>query len=105
MSELLKQYKAIKEKYKEAIILFRVGDFYETFEKDAKTAANILGDLFLNTKAEEGKTTVFSIPHYSLDTALQKLVKAGHKVAICDGLEDPKTTKELVKRGVKDLFN
>lgn len=104
MSELLNQYKAIKDKYPDAIILFRVGDFYETFEADSKTAANFLGGLFLQTKNESGETLAFSIPYYSLDTALQKLVKAGHKVAVCNQLEDPKTTKGLVKRGITDVL-
>lgn len=104
MRELIVQYKAVKEKYPDALILFRVGDFYQTFEADAKIAANILGGLFLETKKEEEEITVFSIPHCSLEVALQKLVRAGHKVAICDQLEDPKTTKGSVKRGITDVL-
>lgn len=104
MSELINQYRAIKEKYPDALILFRVGDFYEAFEQDANTAANILGGLFLQTKNELGGTKLLSIPHYSLDTALLKLVKAGHKVAVCDQLEDPKACKGLAKRGITDVL-
>lgn len=104
MTTILDQYKAIKLKYSDAIILFRVGDYYEAFEGDAVSAANILGGLFMETKNEEGELKMFSIPHHSLDIALQKLVRAGHKVGICDQLEDPKTAKGPVKRGVTDLL-
>ncbi|HUC80376.1 MAG TPA: hypothetical protein VMR70_05635 [Flavisolibacter sp.] len=104
MSEIINQHKAIKEKYPDALILFRIGDCYQTFEADAKIAANIFGGLFLQTKREEEEITVFSIPHYSLEVALQKLVQAGHKVAICDQLEHPKTAKGLLKRGVTDML-
>ena len=105
MSKLMQQYRAIKEKYPDTILLFRVGDFYETFGEDAKKAADILGGLFLETRNPEGEGTVFSIPYYSLHVALSKLIKAGYKVGICDQLEDPKTVRGLAKRGVTDLFN
>ena len=101
---LLDQCSAIKNKYPDAILLFRVGDFYETFEGDAKATANVLDGLFLDTKNQAGEIAVFSIPHDSLEIALCKLVEADHKVAVCGQLEDPKTAKGLVKRGVSAFF-
>lgn len=100
---LLMQYRSIKARYKDAILLFRIGDFYEVFEDDAAAAAKVFGGLFMETKNDEALTTGLSIPHYTLDTALHKLVKAGCKVGVCDQLEDPKTTKGLIKRGVTDV--
>lgn len=104
MSKLFEQYQQIKAKYKDALLLFRIGDFYEVFEGDAAAAANVFGSLYTKTKNEHGLTTGLTIPHFSLDTALHKLVRAGYKVAICDQLEDPKTTKGLVKRGVTNVI-
>lgn len=103
MTPLMQQYNAIKAKYKDALILFRVGDFYEVFGDDAEAAAKVFGGLFMETKDEEGLTTGLSIRHQALDTALHKLVKAGYRVAICDQLEDPKTAIGLVKRGVTEV--
>jgi len=95
------QYKTIKAKYPNAILLFRVGDFYETFDKDAKTVSQITG-ISLIGDADSDSKLMAGFPHYSLDSYLHKLVKAGHSVAICDQLEDPKTAKSLVKRGVTE---
>jgi DNA mismatch repair protein MutS len=101
---LMKQYNSIKAKHPKALLLFRVGDFYETFNEDAIKAAKILGIVL--TKRANGAASFVDLagfPHHSLDTYLPKLVKAGEKVAICDQLEDPKTTKKIVKRGVTEL--
>lgn len=101
---LMKQYNSIKAKYPKALLLFRVGDFYETFNEDAIRASKILGIVL--TKRANGKAAFVDLagfPHHSLDTYLPKLVKAGERVAICDQLEDPKTTKKIVKRGVTEL--
>jgi DNA mismatch repair ATPase MutS len=100
----MKQYNSIKAKYPDALLLFRVGDFYETFSEDAVKAARIL-DIVL-TKRGAGSTTETALagfPHHSINTYLPKLVKAGLRVAICDQLEDPKLTKKIVKRGVTEL--
>jgi DNA mismatch repair protein MutS len=101
---LMKQYNTIKAKYPDALLLFRVGDFYETFGEDAIKAARILGITL--TKRKNGAAAYVELagfPHHSLDTYLPKLVKAGNRVAICDQLEDPKLTKTIVKRGVTEL--
>jgi len=101
---LMKQYNSIKAKYPKALLLFRVGDFYETFNEDAVKASKILGIVL--TKRANGKASYVDLagfPHHSLDTYLPKLVKAGQRVAICDQLEDPKATKKIVKRGVTEL--
>lgn len=104
MSTLFEQYLQLKAKYPEAILLFRVGDFYETFNEDARTVAEMMG-VFLteNTGGEYVKASA-SIPFHSLDDALQKLVRKGYKVAICEELEDPRTAKGIRKRGVTDLL-
>ncbi len=101
---LMKQYNAIKAKYPDALLLFRVGDFYETFGKDAVKTAGILGIILTKRGAgSESETELAGFPHHSLNTYLPKLVKAGERVAICDQLEDPKLTKKIVKRGVTEL--
>ncbi len=100
----MKQYNNIKAKYPDALLLFRVGDFYETFGEDAIRAAGILNIVL--TKRRNGAASFVELagfPHHSLDTYLPKLVRAGHRVAICDQLEDPKLTKKIVKRGVTEL--
>jgi len=98
------QYNNIKIKYPDALLLFRVGDFYETFGEDAKIAAKILGIILTKRGAgSESETALAGFPHHSLNTYLPKLVKAGLRVAICDQLEDPKMTKKIVKRGVTEL--
>lgn len=101
---LMKQYNAIKAKYPDALLLFRVGDFYETFGSDAVKTAGILGIILTKRGAgSESETELAGFPHHSLNTYLPKLVKAGERVAICDQLEDPKQTKKIVKRGVTEL--
>jgi DNA mismatch repair protein MutS len=100
----MKQYNSIKAKYPDAMLLFRVGDFYETFGEDAKKAAEILGIILTKRGAgSESETALAGFPHHSLNTYLPKLVKAGMRVAICDQLENPKLTKKIVKRGVTEL--
>ncbi len=101
---LMKQYNSIKAKYPNALLLFRVGDFYETFSTDAILTSKILGIVL--TKRANGSASFVELagfPHHALDTYLPKLVKAGQRVAICDQLEDPKATKTIVKRGVTEL--
>ncbi len=100
----MKQYNAIKVKYPDALLLFRVGDFYETFGADAIKTAGILGIILTKRGAgSESEIELAGFPHHSLNTYLPKLVKAGERVAICDQLEDPKLTKDIVKRGVTEL--
>lgn len=100
----MKQYNEIKAKYPDACLLFRVGDFYETFGEDAIRAAGILGIVLTKRGAgSDSETALAGFPHHSLNTYLPKLVKAGLRVAICDQLEDPKMTKTIVKRGVTEL--
>jgi DNA mismatch repair protein MutS len=101
---LMQQHRAIKQKYPDAILLFRVGDFYETFGEDAIVASKVLGITL--TKRNNGAAysqELAGFPHHSLDTYLHKLVKAGHRVAVCDQLEDPKSVKGIVKRGVTEM--
>jgi DNA mismatch repair protein MutS len=101
---LMKQYNEIKRKYPDACLLFRVGDFYETFGEDAIRASKILGIVLTKRGAgSDSETALAGFPHHSLNTYLPKLVKAGLRVAICDQLEDPKMTKTIVKRGVTEL--
>ena len=100
---LIQQYNAIKAKYSDAVLLFRVGDFYETFGEDAIKAARILGIVLTNRANGSSKIELAGFPHHSLDTYLPKLVRSGCRVAICDQLEDPKSTKKIVKRGVTEL--
>ncbi|MEL6916244.1 MAG: DNA mismatch repair protein MutS [Bacteroidota bacterium] len=99
----MQQYNTIKTKYPDALLLFRVGDFYETFGEDAIKAAKILGIILTHRNNGGDKTELAGFPHHSLNTYLPKLVKAGQRVAICDQLEDPKQTKTIVKRGVTEL--
>src|SRR5215207_9912966 len=101
---LMQQHNAIKAKYPDAVLLFRVGDFYETFGEDAIIAAQVLGITL--TKRNNGTATsseLAGFPYHALDTYLHKLVKAGYRVAICDQLEDPKAAKGIVKRGVTEM--
>ena len=100
----MQQHRAIKQKYPDAILLFRVGDFYETFAEDAVIASRILGiTLTKRNNGAAASSELAGFPHHALETYLHKLVKAGHRVAICDQLEDPKQAKRLVKRGVTEL--
>ncbi|CAA0227000.1 DNA mismatch repair protein MutS [Tenacibaculum maritimum] len=104
VTPLMKQYNTIKAKYPDAMLLFRVGDFYETFGEDAKKASEVLGIILTKRGAgSENETALAGFPHHSLNTYLPKLVKSGLRVAICDQLEDPKMTKTIVKRGVTEL--
>lgn len=100
---LMQQYNSIKTKYPDALLLFRVGDFYETFGEDAVKASKILGIILTHRNNGSDRTELAGFPHHSLNTYLPKLVKAGQRVAICDQLEDPKATKTIVKRGVTEL--
>ncbi|MCF1421581.1 DNA mismatch repair protein MutS [Mangrovimonas futianensis] len=103
VTPLMQQYNTIKAKYPDALLLFRVGDFYETFGEDAVKAAKILDIVLTNRNNGGERTELAGFPHHSLNTYLPKLVKAGERVAICDQLEDPKQTKTIVKRGVTEL--
>jgi len=103
VTPLMQQYNTIKTKYPDAMLLFRVGDFYETFGKDAIKAAQVLGITLTHRNNGGEKTELAGFPHHSVNTYLPKLVKAGMRVAICDQLEDPKQTKSIVKRGVTEL--
>ena len=101
---LMQQHNAIKAKYPDAILLFRVGDFYETFGQDAVVTSQVLGiTLTKRNNGDENSSQLAGFPHHALDTYLHKLVKAGYRVAICDQLEDPKAAKGIVKRGVTEL--
>ena len=100
----MKQYNDIKSKYPDTILLFRVGDFYETFGEDAILASKILGIVLTKRGAgSTSETELAGFPHHSIENYLPKLVKAGNRVAICDQLEDPKLTKKIVKRGVTEI--
>ena len=101
---LMQQHNAIKARYPDAILLFRVGDFYETFGQDAVNASAVLGiTLTKRNNGDANSSQLAGFPHHALDTYLHKLVKAGYRVAICDQLEDPKQAKGIVKRGVTEL--
>ncbi len=100
----MQQHRAIKQKYPDAILLFRVGDFYETFGEDAIIAARVLGiTLTRRNNGSASSSELAGFPHHALDTYLHKLVKAGYRVAVCDQLEDPKQAKGIVKRGVTEM--
>ena len=101
---MMKQYFDLKAKHPDAVMLFRCGDFYETYSEDAVTASEILGITLTKRANGQGKTVEMAgFPHHALDTYLPKLIRADRRVAICDQLEDPKTTKKLVKRGITEL--
>ena len=105
LTPMMQQFFSLKAKHPDAIMLFRCGDFYETYCEDAVTAASILGITL--TKRNNGAGVkgdeMAGFPHHALDTYLPKLIRAGKRVAICDQLEDPKLTKKLVKRGITEL--
>ncbi len=104
LTPMMKQFNEMKAKHPDAVLLFRVGDFYETYGADAVTASEILGITLTRRSSVIGGTTEMAgFPHHALDTYLPKLVRAGKRVAICDQLEDPKLTKKLVKRGITEL--
>src|SRR5438045_6976453 len=101
---LMQQHSAIKAKYPDAVLLFRVGDFYETFGQDAIIASQVLGiTLTKRNNGSASENELAGFPYHALDTYLHKLVKAGYRVAICDQLGDPKMAKGIVKRGVTEL--
>lgn len=100
MFTILKQYEEMKQKHPDAVLLFRVGDFYETYNADAIDCANILGlPVSVRQLNAVSSLSLVGFPHHALDTYLPKLVRAGRRVAICEQLEDPKLSKRLVKRG------
>jgi DNA mismatch repair protein MutS len=104
LTPMMKQFLDLKAKHPDAVMLFRCGDFYETYSTDAIIAAEILGITLTKRANGKGKTVEMAgFPHHALDTYLSKLIRAGKRVAICDQLEDPKTTKKLVKRGITEL--
>ncbi|RZK26181.1 MAG: DNA mismatch repair protein MutS, partial [Flavobacterium sp.] len=104
VTPLMQQYNTIKTKYPGALLLFRVGDFYETFGEDAVKTSQILGIVLTKRgTGPNGALELAGFPHHSLENYLSKLVRAGQRVAICDQLEDPKLTKSIVKRGVTEL--
>lgn len=103
MNALIDQYNRIKQKYPDAILLFRVGDFYETFGRDAEIIATVL-KIILVTPAYDNGIKNAGFPFHALDPYLQKLVKAGYRVALCEQLEDPKKANGTVKRGVTDFL-
>lgn len=101
LTPVMKQYHDIKSKHPDAVLLFRCGDFYETYENDAKTCSDLLGiTLTKNTKTN---VRMAGFPYHALDTYLPKLIRAGKRVAICDQLEDPKLTKKKEKRSITEL--
>ncbi|MEM7655889.1 MAG: DNA mismatch repair protein MutS, partial [Bacteroidota bacterium] len=99
----MKQYYQVKAQYPGAVLLFRVGDFYETFGEDAVEVAGVLGIVLTYRNNGGSNVELAGFPHHSLDTYLPKLVRAGKRVAVCDQLEDPKQAKGIVKRGVTEL--
>lgn len=101
---LMKQYDEMKSKHPDAVLLFRVGDFYETFREDAITASQILGITLTRRAMPSGAIELAGFPHHALDTYLPKLVRAGKRVAICEQLEDPKLSKKTVKRGISEVI-
>ena len=105
LTPMMKQFFDLKSKHPDALLLFRCGDFYETYCDDAVNASNILGITLTrrNNGSSQGSTEMAGFPHHALDTYLPKLIRAGRRVAICDQLEDPKLTKKLVKRGITEL--
>ena len=101
-SPMMKQFRELKKKHPDALLLFRCGDFYESYEEDAKECAKVLGITL--TRSSDG-TAMAGFPHHALDKYLPRLIRAGKRVAICDQLEDPKLTKRLVKRGITELVS
>ena len=104
MTPLMNQYSEMKKKHPDAILLFRIGDFYETFKQDAEDCSQILGITLTRRHSSEGSMKLTGFPHHALDTYLPRLVRAGRRVAICEQLEDPKLTKKLVKRGITETI-
>lgn len=105
LTPMMKQFYDLKAKNPDAVLLFRCGDFYETYDADAVTASQVLGITLTrrNNKGQAAATEMAGFPHHALDTYLPRLIRAGYRVAICDQLEDPKLAKKLVKRGITEL--
>ena len=105
LTPMMKQFYDLKAQHPDAVLLFRCGDFYETYCDDAVTASKVLGITLTrrNNKGNAAAIEMAGFPHHALDTYLPKLIRAGHRVAICDQLEDPKLAKKLVKRGITEL--
>ena len=104
LTPLMRQYYGVKQKHPDKVLLFRMGDFYETFDEDAKVASKVLGiTLTKRSNGAAGETPLAGFPHHALDSYLHKLLKAGHKVAICEQLEDPRQAKGIVKRDVTEV--
>ena len=105
LTPMMRQFYDLKAKHPDAVLLFRCGDFYETYCADAIIAAQVLGITLThrNNKGSQASTEMAGFPHHALDTYLPRLVRAGYRVAICDQLEDPKLAKKLVKRGITEL--
>lgn len=104
MTPLMKQYNEMKKKHPDAILLFRVGDFYETFKQDAEDCYKILGITLTRRHTPEGSMKLAGFPRHALDTYLPRLVRAGRRIAICEQLENQKLTKKQVKRGITELI-
>lgn len=102
VSPIMRQFYDLKAKYPDAVLLFRCGDFYESYEQDAEICARTLGITL--TKRNSDRTKLAGFPHHALDTYLPRLIRAGYRIAICDQLEDPKLTKKLVKRGITETI-
>ena len=104
---MMKQFHEIKSKHPDALLMFRCGDFYEMYQEDAVAASGILGITLTESKSAQGSDgkpiKMAGFPYHALDSYLPRLVRAGHRLAICDQLEDPKLTKRLVKRGITEL--
>ena len=105
LTPMMAQFRSLKTKHPDAILLFRCGDFYETYCEDAITAAQVLGITLTrrNNKGKTATTEMAGFPYHALDSYLPKLIRAGYRVAICDQLEDPKLAKKLVKRGITEV--
>ena len=103
----MKQFYELKTKHPDAVLMFRCGDFYEMYEEDAVAASNILGITLTKSGIAQGRDgkplRMAGFPHHALDSYLPRLIRAGHRLAICDQLEDPKLTKTLVKRGISEI--
>ena len=108
LTPMMKQFYDLKGKYPDAVLLFRCGDFYETYDEDAEVCANLLGITLTyrnNQYPHKPEDRLAAFPHHALDIYLPKLVRAGKRICICDQLEDPRLTKKLVKRGISELVN
>ena len=101
---MMRQYTEIKRQHKDALLFFRMGDFYEMFFEDAKLASKVLGITLTSRSKAEGSVPMAGVPHHSADSYIRRLIKAGYKVAICDQLQDPEEAKGIVDRGVTRII-